>query len=221
MSNSRKAVIIFCCFLVVFSCKRDRDLDAILGCVEWELFPAERHSIETDKVASVQSLMTANKIDYSILRFYKYKEQFIQTSYPPYDAYNQQIVHSDLYANGLRIFSRQAVFHFKDGKLNYSDGYPVRKINVSTKPRLSSGKVRVLFLETAAKLGHADEGLENECLRAELGYYDFNGSFSQEGIGRAWKVSISGSDDNQVPFAYFSDATAELIYFNDGIRTLQ
>lgn len=216
-----KVIVILCCVLVVFSCKRDPELEALLGCVEWELFPADRHSIEADKVAAAQSIMAANKIDYSNLRFYEYQEQFIQTSFPPYESYNRQIVQADLYANGLRIFSRQAVFHFKDGKLNYSDGYPVRAVKVSTKPKLSSGKVRALFLDAAAKLRHVDTKLKNECLRAELGYYDFNGSFSQDGIGRAWKVSISGSDDNQVPFAYFSDATGDLIYFDNGIRTLQ
>lgn len=215
-----KVIILLSCFLLVFSCKRDEQLDRVVGCVEWELFPADRHSIEADKVAAVQSLMTANKIDYSNLRFYGYEEAYVQTSFPPYESYNRQIVHADLYANGLRIFSRQAIFHFKDGKMSYSGGFPIRSVNVSTKPKLSSGKVRSLFLEAATNYSHTTNAVEKECLKVELGYYDFNGSFSQEGVGRAWKVGISGSEDSEVPFAYFSDATGELIYFDDGIRTL-
>ena len=158
-----------------------------------------------------KSLFDLNKLDYSNLQFY-----LLQT-----DELGYYHVRCFQYANDLKIFTDEVIFHFNKTKTYYTlSGDIITKIDLNREPSMKQNDVIEMFLNDLNQdnnyFGNKDD-IKQGCYDIEFGYFDLNAgiSYSASNFTKAWKVKPK---DKQYPYAFINDMTSTTIYYDNGIR---
>ena len=194
------------------------------GCIERVLVPVNVHTISSSDMASANTLFAKNNMDNSRLRYYQYFRDSTQTFFPPYAKFENEVVKADEYTNGLRIFTGQLVFAFKNGVFNFRSGTPTNGTSLNTTPTLRLGQLRKLFLDNAEQFERKGSQYGDSCLKAEFGYYNLNAgtSYAAENLIKAWRVTMKHSlYPSEYPQAFYQDNDGQLIYYANGIQTFK
>lgn len=214
-------------FMIIFSsCTRseiDPSSKEAIGCIEQIVIPVTAHSVGYNNLEEINKLFTDNGIDYSHYRYYNYLHDTLQTLYPPYAKKDDKNVRVDQYANGVRIFTGDMVFNFIDNVLNFIGGDTTKGTSLNTLPHLTLSQLRGLFIRDVEQFDHKGDQFKDTCLKAEFGYFNMNVGFSntKEVLVKAWRVTPKNSlFPSEYPVAYYKDDTAELIAYDNGLRTL-
>ena len=208
---------------LVMACSKsapEPDVPVDNGCAEQTIMPVTAHSISAADVLIANNLFAANAIDYHRFRYYRYSLDSTPTYYPPYATLRTQSVRVEQYVNGLKLFSSELNYSFKDGIFYFLAGNPTPGTGLNTTPALSAGQLRGLFFATIAQHDPTKIGLQNQCVRAEFGYYNLNASTgnTNENLVKAWRVQVK---NQAYPFAYYQDSDGKLIYYDNGIQTFR
>lgn len=204
--------------------KSARDLAEDNGCIERIIIPVTAHSINSSDVQEVNNLFSSNGIDNSKLRYYRYDRDTLQTQYPPYTKYAEQVVRVDQYTNNLRIFTGDMVYLFLDKHLSYKGGELTKGTSLDATPQLTTGQIRKLFIDDIEQYDHAAAKYKDSCFKAEFGYFNLNAGTgnTQEVLVKAWRVTLKNSVyPSEYPVAYYRDEAGALIYYDNGIRTFK
>ncbi|WP_375416100.1 hypothetical protein [uncultured Hymenobacter sp.] len=191
------------------------------GCSEISFIPVSGHSLSSAEVRTANSLFASNNIDSRHFRYTRYARELVQTYFPPYASFDEQMVSVEEYTNGLRVFTGQSNFLFKNGVFSSRAGEPTGGTSLGTSAQLKAGQLRGLFVATITKFDAARLGeVQRQCVSAEFGYYDLNAGTSNapENLVRAWRVSIK---NQAYPFAYYQDGEGQLIYYDNGVRSFR
>ena len=127
-----------------------------------------------------------------------------------------QLVATSQIVNGLPVFNHDVTIAFEDGKFQGplpSAPYMVGNIALSSKPALSTDTVRNIFIRTDNAREAQRIGVEDIALTAQLGYYDLNDGFPDEGADFV-KVWIVQPKSGGWPIGYIRDDTKEVIQFH-------
>lgn len=205
---------------LLFSCAK-QEAGPDKGCSELLAVPVSAHGLNSAEVATINGLFVPNRLDSRNLRYVRYVRESVQTYFPPYASFDSQVVTVEQYTKGLRIFTSQTIFSFKNGLFNFQNGQLSSGTSLSTSPMLSAGQVRDLFQATITEFD-ADrlKEVQRQCVSAEFGYYNLNAgiSYAPEKLVKAWRVSLK---NQEYPFAYYQDEASQLIYYDNGIRTFR
>lgn len=206
--------------LLVFSCAKQEEGPG-KDCSELLTVPVNAHGLSSAEVATINSLFVRNRLDTRNLRYVRYVRESVQTLFPPYASFDSQVVTVEEYTNGLRIFTAQSIFAFKNGSFNFQNGQLSSGTSLNTSPTLNARQVRDLFQATVTEFdaGRLKE-VQRQCVSAEFGYYNLNAGISNapEKLVKAWRVSPK---NQEYPFAYYQDEVGQLIYYDNGIRTFR
>jgi hypothetical protein len=217
-------VVIF--ILALSACNKPAilELEEDNGCIERIIVPVTGHGVSSADVATINSLFMNNGIDNSKYRYYQFFNDSVQTYFPPYEKFDQKVVKVDEYTNGLRIFTGQLVFQFRNNIFNFKGGYPTGGTNLDTRPKLTLGQLRKLFITHIEQFDHKGDQYKDSCFKAEFGYFNLNAgtSYATENLIQAWKLTMRNSSwPPAYPVAYYQDRNGSLIYYDNGIRTFR
>jgi hypothetical protein len=208
--------------IILLSCKKNESIEpeSLLednGCIERIIIPVNAHSIREVDIASSNILFLKKNIDNSRFRYYQYSDDSLQTQFPPYAKVNYKKIRVEEYTNGLRILTGDLIFSFKNEVFNSLSGTQSKGTNLDTKPKLTLGQLRRLFLESAEKFNRRPIIYKDSCFKAEFGYYNIGSDNKSENLTRAWKVTTKNSiSPYEYPVAYYQDNDGKLIYYDDG-----
>ncbi|WP_206599824.1 hypothetical protein [Hymenobacter glacialis] len=191
--------------------------DGDKSCLEKQEVPVSAHSISANEKATVDQLFTANGIDKRNFRYIRYSRGELKTYYPPYATFDEQVVRVEEYANGIRVFTGQLIFLFRNGAFSSRTGSASEAFSLDATPNATPESIGVVF--RAALKEYGDPGPQ-PCVVVEFGYYNLNAGTGNapERLVKAWKASRKGSE---YPFAYVEDREGKLIYYDNGIRTFR
>ncbi len=212
--------------LILYSCKKESaiQLQEDNGCIEKIIIPLTGHSINGADIPVANTLFTNNNIDNSKYRYYQYLHDSVQTYFPPYSKFDSKVVKVDEYTNGLRIFTGQLVFEFKNELFNFKAGLPTNGTTLNTTTNLTLGQLRKLFIDNIEQFDNKGNQYKDSCFKAEFGYFNLNAgiSYSTENLIKAWRVTLKNSlSPSEYPIAYYQDNDGKLIYYDNGIRTFK
>ncbi|MBO9199467.1 MULTISPECIES: hypothetical protein [Niastella] len=212
--------------LVLVSCEKDENTipdGEDYGCIQRVYVKAKDHTISGADVAIVDNLFSKNKIDYSIFRYYEFRHDTIQDSYPPYTKRDRKWVRVDQYSRDLRIFNAERVFAFYNDTLPEPDFYQ-RTLGpytpqLDTTPNLSLPRVRRLFAynldrhlpldSNSVRINYSDT-----CFSAEFGFYkEIVDKHETIKFHKAWRVFKKNSKNDR-PVGYYDDETGKQIAFS-------
>ncbi len=191
------------------------------GCIERVVVTPADHLIKSSDVAEANALFSANSISTDRFRYYQYLRDSLQTYYAPYTKFDEQTVKTDEFTNGLRVFTSQVIFQFKNGKLDYQSGHPTGGTSLDTNPALTLGQLRKLFVDDVERFDHAGAMYKDTCLKAEFGYYDINAGTSNapEVLVKAWRITRKNSSyPTEYPVGFYRDGDGARIGYDNGIR---
>lgn len=191
------------------------------GCSEISAVPVSAHRLSSADVQTANRLFASNNLDSRNFRYTRYSRQSVQTYFPPYASFDEQTVRVEEYTNGLRIFTGESNFVFKDGVFSFRAGQPTSGTRLGTSPKRTAGQLRALLIATTAQFDAGRLGdVQRQCVSAEFGYYNLNAGTSNapENLVKAWRVSVK---NQAYPFAYYQDEEGQLIYYDNGIRTFR
>ncbi|OGX85148.1 hypothetical protein BEN47_02100 [Hymenobacter lapidarius] len=191
--------------------------DGDRSCLEKQEVPVSAHSINAREKATADQLFAANGIDKRNFRYTGYLREELKTYYPPYATFDEQVVRVEEYTNGLRIFTGQLNFLFRNGAFNFRAGSASGGTSLDATPSGTPESIGVVFRAALNEYGGPGS---QPCVVVEFGYYNLNAGTSNasERLVKAWKASLKGSE---YPFAYFEDKEGKLIYYDNGIRTFR
>lgn len=218
-------LLVFFAFAFVGCSKSDTEnLPNDNGCIERILIAVTDHSMSRSDIETVHNLFKRNAIDDSKFRYYRYTHGTLQTLYPPFAKYDEKSVRVDQYANGVRIFNGDLVYHFLNDNSNFRGGNLTKGTSLNTLPRLNLKKIRVLFLTSIQQFDKAADKFSDSCFKAEFGYFNINGGTNneQEVLVKAWRVTPKNSIfPSEYPVAFYYDNDGKLISYNNGIQTFK
>jgi hypothetical protein len=206
--------------LLLFSCTKQQ-VDPDKGCSEQLAVPVSAHGLSSAEVAVINDLFVRNRLASRNLRYVRYVREAVQTYFPPYASFDSQVVRVEEYTNGLRIFTGELIFAFKNGSFNVQTGQRSRGTSLDTSPTRSPGQVRDLFEATLTQVDASRlNEVQRQCVRVEFGYFNLNAGTSNasEKLVKAWRVSPK---NQEYPHAYYQDEAGQLIYYDNGIRTFR
>lgn len=188
------------------------------GCVQNITQPVGAHSLPTGQLVLVNNLFDRNHLSHANLRYFQYQRDSLRNFSAPTRVLSE-VVRVYEFVNGLKVFTAQTNFVFWNGDFHYRAGSSPGATALSPVPRLSVPQVRWLFREAIGKYDPRAT-IENQCVEAELGYYNLNGGQGgqPEKLVRAWRVTKQGQ---AYPMAYFQDENGQLIYYDNALRTFQ
>ena len=195
-----------------------------MGCIERKIVPVHVHGISAADAASADDLFKSNHIDNSKYRYYQLLHNSVQTYFPPYEEFDETVVKVDEYANGLRIFTAQLNFGFKNNVFSFESGEPTKGTALNTIPQRSLAALRKAFIDNCEQYDHNESQFKDSCLSAELGYFNINFATgnTKENLVKAWRITLKGSVyPSEYPQACYNDETGRLIYYDNGIRTVR
>ena len=205
---------------LLFSCAKE-EAGPDKGCTELLAVPVSAHGLSSAEVATINGLFVRNRLDSRNFRYVRYVRESVQTYFPPYASFDSQVITVQEYTNGLRIFTGQYNFLFKNGLFDFRASGGSGGTNLDTSPTLSTGQMRDLFQATITEFdaGRSKE-VQRQCVSAEFGYYNLNAgtSYAPEKLVKAWRVS---PENQEYPYAYYQDEAGQLIYYDNGIRTFR
>jgi hypothetical protein len=209
-------VTIFC-----LSCSKDGPaklpIQEDAGCIERIFIRVNDHGIANADVLTINKLFQDSKIDNSQFRYYQYLHDSVQTYFPPYAKFDNKIVKVDQYTNGLRIFRGQMSFLFKNNVYEFTVSEPTKGTDLNTKPRLTTGQLRYLFLGHIEEFDHAGDLYKDSCFKAEFGYFNVNAGigYAPEKLVKAWRVLPKNAN---YPLACYQDDDGKFLGYDNGIR---
>jgi hypothetical protein len=128
-----------------------------------------------------------------------------------------QHVIAQQYSKGLPILFAQVGYHFNNGTYYITSGYLYSNVTLGTTPRTTLPQLRYLFVQAALKDSYSvNRKIADSCLVAEFGYYDISPD-SHGQLIKAWRVTPANHD---YPFAIIQDDDARLLFYHNGILTL-
>jgi hypothetical protein len=205
---------------LLFSCAK-QEVGPDTGCSEQLAVPVSAHGLSSAEVATINGLFVGNRLDSRNLRYVRYVREAVQTYFPPYASFDSQVVTVEEYTNGLRIFTGQLSFAFKNGSFSFQNGQLSSGTSLDTSPTLSPGQVRDLFQATITQVdANRLNEVQRQCVSVEFGYFNLNAGTSNapEKLVKAWRVSPK---NQAYPYAYYQDEAGQLIYYDNGIRTFR
>ena len=211
--------------LALYACNKPdilRPKEGDNGCIERIIVPVTGHSVSNTDVVVINTLFTNNGIDWSKYRYYQYINDSTQTYFPPYAKFDDKVVKVDQYTNGLKIFTGQLVFEFRNNIFSYMGGYPTAGTNLNTTPELKPAQLRKLFIGHIEQFDYTGNQYNDSCFRCEFGYFNINAgsSYSTENLVKAWSVTLKNRTwPSEYPIAYYQDSDGKLIYYDNGIQT--
>lgn len=212
------------CVSVLLSCNKEGAIKADAGCIERKIIPVHNHGINAAEAAVADNLFTTNNTDNSRYRYYQFSRDSIQTYFSPYEKFSEIVVKVDEYTNGLRIFTNQLFFGFKNNAFNFKSGEPTKGTALNNIPKLSLKELRKNFIDNCEQFDHNGSQYKDSCLSAEFGYFNTNSATgnTKEHLVKAWKITLKGSIyPSEYPQACYNDETGKLIYYDNGIRTVR
>lgn len=215
----------FC--ITLFSCRKEGEINVLEkdnGRIERKIVPVSAHSISDAEIAIVNNLFLTNGIINSKYRYYQYLHDTVQALFPPYAVFDHKAVRADEYANGLRIFTGQVVFGFKNNILNFTSGNLTSGSFLNTTPQLTLNELRRFFLTDIEQFDHQGNQYKDSCLSAEFGYFNLNAGTGneQEILVKAWRITTKNSVyPTEYPQAIHNDNDGQLIRYDNGIRSFK
>ncbi|HEY8893670.1 MAG TPA: hypothetical protein VIM79_02610 [Niastella sp.] len=204
--------------LIATACKKDKGQDVDNGCIERVYINKNDHAISSADIATVNRLFADNNISNSNFRYTRYRQDSLQTQFPPYEKVEYKQVRVNDYLKGLRIIDSDVIFVFTKDVFTYTSGaFQNMSVNDVT-PQLSLPRLRKLFLddEKNARL-YPNDNYADTCLRAEFGLYEIRGTGnSLSWLVKAWLVT---GQNNSYPRAVYKD-NGTRIFYDNGIRTI-
>lgn len=188
------------------------------GFIQNSTQPVGVHSLPASQVLLINSLFDRNLLNHATLRYFQYQRDSLRNFSAPTRVLSE-VVRTYEFVNGLQVFTAQTNFIFWNGDLHYRAGKSPGSTAISAGPRLTLPQLRGLFKDAMARFDPGNT-VENQCLDAELGYYDRNiGQVGRpEKLEKAWKITKQGQ---AYPLAFFQDDNGELIYYDNGLRTFR
>ncbi len=219
MKVLRSAIVLFGLLTSLSGCSKAEGPapDGVAGCLEQQAVPVSAHSIGAGEKATADQLFAANGIDRRNFRYTGYSRSELKTSYPPYAAFDEQLVRVEEYTNGLRIFTGQQNFLFRNGAFHFRTGSVSGGTSLDATPGATPESIGVMFRTALKEYGSPNS---QSCVAVEFGYYNLSAGTSNapERLAKAWKATLKGSE---YPFAYFEDKAGKLIYYDNGVRTFR
>ena len=209
---------------IVSSCNKEGAIKADTGCIERKIIPVHVHSINVADAAVADNLFKSNNINNSKYRYYQYVHDSVQTYFPPYEKFDEIVVKVDEYTNGLRIFTSQLFFGFKNNAFNFKSGEPTKGTTLNNISKLSLKQLRKAFIDNCEQFDHNGSKYKDSCLSAEFGYFNTNFATgnTKENLVKAWRITLKGSIyPSEYPQACYNDETGKLIYYDNRIRTVR
>jgi hypothetical protein len=203
--------------LIFPSCKKDSEQDVDNGCIERVYIDQKDHAINAADTSTVNKLFADNHLDNSNFRYTKYKQESVQTQFPPYENVPYKQVRVNEYLKGLRIIDSDVIFIFTTDVFSYtSKTFSGASVN-DVSPQLSLPRLRKLFLddEKNVRLNPGDNYADT-CLRAEFGLYEIRNGNSLSWLVKAWLVT---GQNNSFPRAVYRD-NGTRIFYDNGLRTI-
>jgi len=219
--------LVIATLLVIASCKKHKDDDipggTDDGCIQRIFIKTKDHAISSADAATVDSLFSKAKKDYSNLRYYQYKHDTIQDEYAPYAKHDRKMVWTEQHNRGLTCFNTDWLYVFVDDTYNPAGSFD--NIDVSfmvssmdTIPISSLPRVRKLFRHDLEKYFPSDSSsnridYSDTCFVAEFGFYkDIINKHKDLKFYKAWRVFKKNSRNDR-PVGYYDDATGKQISF--------
>lgn len=203
--------------LIATSCKKGSDQDGDNGCIERVYINKNDHAINSADIPTVNKLFADNNLDNSNFRYTRYRQDSLQTQYPPYEKIEYKHVRVNEYLKGLRIIDSDVIFNFTKDKFSYTSGtFSNMSVN-DVSPQLSLPRLRKLFLNDEKEVRlYPGDNYADTCLRAEFGLYEIRNGNSLSRLVKAWLVT---GQNNSYPRAVYKDDGTRIFYDN-GIRTV-
>lgn len=200
------------------SCKKDSGPDVDNGCIERIYIDKNDHVINSADVSIVNKLFADNNLDNSRFRYTKYRQDSLQTQFPPYEKVEYKQVRVDEYVKGLRVMDSDVTFIFTKDVFSYTSGSFYNMSVNDVIPQLSLPRLRKLFLDDEKNVRlYPGDNYVDTCLRAEFGLYEIRGSGnSLSRLVKAWLVT---GQNNSYPRAVYKDDGIR-IYYDNGIRKI-
>jgi len=191
--------------MMYYSCKTKKAANTL--CVTVIQNSLNTPVLSKSEIKEIKSLFEKNRIDDAKYQFYRFNKDDL--------GFTQ--VRCYQYANGLRIFTADLIFHFnQSGEYFLLSGDQINSIKFDTQPSMDRNRVAAIFFEKIAgeKASMVNAGILKGCFEVELGYVGLDDSNKK--FAKAWKVKPAGKD---YPFAYINDDNAEIIFYDNGVRT--
>lgn len=166
----------------------------------------------TAKKVAAEQLFRDNNIAFGNLRFFDVS----------YDTTNfGAFVHvkADQYVNGLAYFSGWTIYHFRNGKFDSFSGKEAATSSLDTIPKLKLTQVKKRFMD-CLKGDTFGSNYQDSCSVAQFGYYNINAVNGNSSVQlvKAWMVHPVHAEPI---VAYINDEDGKVIYFTNGVMTLQ
>ncbi|WPU98692.1 hypothetical protein SNE26_21995 [Mucilaginibacter sp. cycad4] len=187
------------------------------GCIN----RVKRDYSDSNKVELITAtkLLQKNNIPVNDLVIYRVILNDSITSNGPLNIYQHVVAYEE--SNGLPIFNSGISYHFRNEVFSSSIGRRFGTLNLNTKAEATLPQIRKVFIDAFKKDGYniANNVNESSCLNAEFGYFNLNQDTPEHpNFIKAWKVTFSKYND--YPVAYIQDSDRKLIYYFNGLMTL-
>ena len=218
-------LVLFC--ITFFSCRKEGEISILEkdnSRIERKTVLVNAHSISDATVAIVNNLFLTNGIPDNKYRYYQYLHDTVQALFPPYAVFDHKTVRADEYTNGLRIFTGQVVFGFKNDILNFTSGNLTKGSFLNTTSQLTLNQLKSLFINDIEQFDHQGNQYQDSCLTAEFGYFNLNAGTGneQETLVKAWRITTKNSMyPSEYPQAFYNDNDGKLIRYDNGIRSFK
>ncbi len=216
----KNVLIILSLFTLTFySCKKENArLLEDNGCITKLVTPVTSHGTLSDSDYNlINSLFVSNGITNPNFRYTRTYHDSAQTYNGTYDLRNVYILQ---YTNGLPIFIESLNYLFKNGVFDSYSGRLTNGTNLNTKPSLTLGQLRKLFIDDIETFDHKGNEYKDSCFNAEFGYFNLNAGTgnNSENLVKAWHLTPKY---NSYPEAYYQDSAGPRIYYFNGVETFK
>ncbi len=216
----KNVLIILSLFTLTFySCKKENArLLEDNGCTTKLVAPVTSHGKLSDSDYNlINSLFVSNGITNPNFRYTRTYHDSVQTYNGTYDLRNVYIIQ---YTNGLPIFIESLNYLFKNGVFDSYSGRLTNGTNLNTKPSLTLGQLRKLFIDDIETFDHKGNEYKDSCFNAEFGYFNLNAGTgnNSENLVKAWHLTPKY---NSYPEAYYQDNSGQRIYYFNGVETFK
>ncbi|SEO58152.1 hypothetical protein SAMN05192574_109167 [Mucilaginibacter gossypiicola] len=187
------------------------------GCIS----RVKRDYSDSNKVelATAIKLLQKNNIPTNGLVIYRVILNDSITTNGPLRVYQHVMAYEE--SNGLPIFNSGIGYHFKNEVFETSIGQRHGTLNLSTNAGATLPQIRKVFIDAFNKDGYTIGNTvdDSSCLNAEFGYFNLNQDAPDHpNFIKVWKVTFAKY--NEYPVAYIQDSDRKLIYYFNGLLTL-
>lgn len=206
-----KSILYFTAFLLVFSCTKNKDNGPDTGCAKIVSSNPNEKVLPDQELNSIHTLFVKNDLSSTNLQFIYYFND---------STTGLKVVTGVQYVNDLKVFTNNLVYTFNgnDSLISMNKNDIVQDLSLSATPKLSTKKVREVFLDEVSKdiFENKDSTIGENCVDMEFGYYDINRVTNDTTFNytTAWKAY---PQDRKFPYAFINDQNSDLLEYNNGI----